>query len=97
MTKGQRTYSAQFREEAVALAREGGKLRSEIARDLGMDEETLRRWVLRDAAAASPISLESLPASVQEELHRLRKENRVLRMEREILKKATAFFANETV
>lgn len=96
MTKSQRTYSAAFREEAVALAREGGKSRSEIARDLGMDAETLRRWMLRDEAASRPVPLESLPAVVQEELQRLRKENRVLRMEREILKKATAFFANET-
>ncbi len=96
MTKSQRTYSAAFREEAVALAREGGTPRSVIARELGVDEETLRRWVLRDAISSSPVPLESLPAVVQEELQRLRKENRVLRMEREILKKATAFFANET-
>jgi transposase len=96
MTKGQRTYSAAFRQEAVALARSREKSLAQVAQDLGMDDETLRRWVLREEKIASSVSLEGVPPAIQAELERLRKEVRVLRMERDILKKATAFFANET-
>lgn len=88
-------YPPEFREEAVHLARESGKPASQIARDLGISYESLRHWVKqadRDAGRRT----DGLTTEEREELRRLRRENRILRMEREILKKAAAFFAKET-
>ena len=88
---GQRRYakhSVEFREEAVRQVRATKEPLAKIARELAVNENTLRMWV-RDAEPAPP------PANEDErsELKRLRKEVRQLRMERDILKKATAFFA----
>ena len=88
-------YPEQFRREAVELARKSGRPMSEIAKDLGVTEQSLRNWVRQadvDAGRAHGLSSEE-----KEELRRLRREVRVLREEREILKKAAAFFATETV
>jgi transposase len=88
-------YPEQFRREAVELVKTSGRPSSEIAKDLGVTEQSLRNWVKQadvDAGRAHGLSSEE-----KEELRRLRRENRILREEREILKKAAAFFATETV
>ena len=95
MPKSKPAYPPEFRAEAIRLARTSGKPHAQIARELGMSGETLRLWLKqadRDAGTRS----DGLTSDEQEELRRLRRENRILREEREILKKATAFFAQET-
>jgi transposase len=80
-------YPPEFRAEAVRLVRSGGKLIREVAEDLGVSEQTLRNWV-RQGDLDDGRRSDGLTSSEQEELRRLRRENRVLRQEREILKKA---------
>lgn len=89
-----RQYTPEFRSEAVRLVLESGKKPEEIARDLGITGETLRIWIRQHETDTG--QREGLSTSEREELQRLRKENRVLREEREILRKAAAFFARET-
>ena len=87
-----RRFEAAFKQEAVSLARRIGF--AQAAHDLGVSEANLRNW---DKAIASLGQQAFAPASqrtdVEAELRRLREENRVLRLEREILKKAAAYFA----
>jgi len=84
-----RTHSNEFRAEAVRQVRESGKPLSRMALELGVNYATLRSWVQQ---AESPPG-ERLTENERAELRRLRSEVRELRLEREILKKATAFFA----
>jgi transposase-like protein len=88
-----RPHPPEFREKAVELAREGAKPIAELAKSLGISESCLRGWVSRDDIDAG--RKEGLTTAEREELVRLRRENRVLRMEKEILGKAAAFFATE--
>jgi len=88
-------YPPEFRAEAIRLVRTSGKPRSEIARNLGLTSETLRLWV-KQADLDAGTRQDGLTTEEREELRRLRKENRILREEREILVKAAAFFARET-
>ncbi len=83
-------YSEEFKAEAVKLVESGTPVR-QAANELGISEFTLRDWVRR----AQPKSQEKREPTEAEELRRLRAENKRLRMEREILKKATAFFAKD--
>lgn len=89
-------YDKSFKEEAIRLALTSPQPIAKTARDLGLKESTLYQWVA-DAKAQSPtIPNESgSQLNVVEELNRLRKEVTRLREERDILKKATAFFAKE--
>jgi transposase len=87
-------YPTEFRAEAVRLAREPGHTLREVARDLDVSYESLRRWVIQADIDAGQV--EGLTSDERAELIRLRRENRTLRTEREILKKAAAFFARET-
>jgi transposase len=77
-------------------ARRGGKSSDGVARDLGVHPNTLKEWVRLDDSvhAGSGKNTDGLPP--EKELEQLRKENRILKLEREILKKAAAFFAKET-
>jgi transposase len=95
MPKSKPPYPAEFRAEAIRLVRSSGRPYAQIARELGMTAETLRLWLKQDDLDAGRRS-DGLTSQDQEELRRLRRENRILREEREILKKAAAFFARET-
>ena len=97
MTSSKQTagYPPEFRAEAIRLARTSGKPYRQIARDLGMTTETLRQWV-KQADLDEGKRQDGLTTEEREELRRLRRENRILREEREILVKAAAFFARET-
>ena len=90
--KKRRTYTPEFRAEAVALVVEGGVSQSQVARDLGVSQSLLSKWVQKAKVAALP---GALTAAEREELRQLRRENNILRQERDILKKAAAFFAKE--
>jgi transposase len=91
----QTRFTNEFRDEAVRLALTSGRSRRAIAADLGVGLSTLRHWIDRRRER----EIEDPPAERQEdmatELKRLRRENEILRQKREILKKATAFFAKE--
>jgi transposase len=90
----QRRFTKEFEEEAVRLVESSGRTQREIAGDLGVGLSTLVRWIgrSRDRRAVDPSATSS---EVTAELKRLRRENEILRQERDILKKATAFFARE--
>jgi transposase len=89
-----RTFTPEFKARTVELVRTSGKSVGEVCRELDLTETAVRRWV-----AQAEIDLgrrDGLTTGEREELSRLRQENRVLREERDILKKAAAFFAKET-
>lgn len=86
---------AEFKKRAVELARQGDKPVAEIARDLGVSESGLRRWMAQ--AEVDEGKREGLTTAEKQELVRLRRENRVLQTENEILKRAAAYFAKENV
>ena len=96
MPKSHPPYPAEFRARAVELVRTSGKSILEIARELGISGEGLRNWVRQADADAGRGRPGELTTDEKAELQRLRRENKVLREEREILKKAAAFFARES-
>jgi len=92
-------YSPEFREQAVELVRATGKPVAGVARDLSINDTTLGNWVKADNAERGvPDSSGLLPLTAAEraELTKLRRENAKLKVEREILKKAAAFFVTES-
>src|ERR1700740_1703107 len=93
--KQQRRFTKEFEEEAVRLVQTSGRTQREIAGDLGIGLSTLVRWLgrSRDRRAGAPVM--AVVNDVTAELKRLRRENEIRRQERDILKKATAFFARE--
>lgn len=93
MPRSDHPYPAEFRADAVRLVRNGTPL-SRVARDLGIAGETLRHWVKQQDLDEGRRD-DGLTTEEREELRKLRRENRVLREEREILVKASAFFATE--
>ena len=89
-----RHYEDEFKEQAVRLALESDNSIAEIARDLDISPGNLRRWLREHhGQGAKPLVLSNEDAT---ELARLRRENKKLRAELDILKKATAFFAGES-
>ena len=94
MGKTKPPYAPEFRAEAVRLVRSSGLTQSQVSRDLGVSTFTLRNWLRQTEIDAG--EREGLTTDEREELRRLRKENRVLREERELPKKAATFFARET-
>jgi transposase len=87
-----RQFDEEFKAQAVRLVLEDGKSVGAVARDLDFTESALRHWVERSRADRTG-GRTGLTTAEREELARLRKENRELRTERDILKKAAAFFA----
>ena len=92
--RSRRQFDDDFKAQAVRLVLDDGKSIPSVARDLDLTESSLRNWVER-ARADRTNGQTGLTTAEREELARLRKENRILREEREILRKAAAFFANE--
>jgi len=93
--RSRRSFSEEFKAGAVRLVLDEGKTVGAAARDLDLTESALRNWV-EQARADRTQGRTGLTTAEREELARLRKENRVLQEEREILKKATAFFAKQS-
>src|SRR5213080_2032320 len=90
-----RAFTREFKAQAVRIVRESGKSVGVVARELDLTETALRSWVRQAEIDAGRGTSGALTTEEREELGRLRRENRTLRMERDILKKATAFFAKE--
>jgi transposase len=88
-------YPEEFRREAVRLLERGDRSISQLAADLGVSRETLRSW-RKQAELDASVRIDGLTSGERDELRRLRRENRVLREEREVLRKAAAFFASES-
>jgi transposase len=86
-------YPEEFRREAVALIRSGQRSLAEASKSLGVSQQTLRNWIKQTDVDAG--RAEGVTSDEREELRRLRREVRTLREEREILKKAAAFFVKE--
>lgn len=93
--RARRKFTDQFKAEAVELVRSSGKSVGQIAKDLDLTETALREWV-KKAEGTNPRKEGPLGEDERAKLKRLEEENRVLRMERDFLKKAAAFFAKET-
>ena len=97
MAKTRRTFTPEFKAQAVQLVTEGGRSLAEVARDLDLGESMLRagkQALARGGDYAFPGK--GNPPALEDELRRLRAENKRLVMERDLLKKATAFFARES-
>lgn len=95
-TKTRRSYTETFKEEAVRLVRESGHPIAQVARDLGIAAHLLYRWrAEQQQAEGRGYTRHSLRAE-QAELAQLRRENAILKQERDFLKRAAAFFAKES-
>jgi transposase len=92
-----RQFSDEFKADAVKLCQLGDRSIAKVAKDLGLTDGSLRQWVRQAEADANPQQSDALSTAERHELAVLRKEIKYLRMEREILKKAAAFFAKETL
>jgi transposase len=98
MAKVRRTYTREFKTEAVKLVTEKGYAVAEAARSLGVHETLLRSWKQAlQAQGDQAFPGQGNPPGVEEELRRLRAENKRLLAERDILKNAAAFFAKEAL
>jgi transposase len=94
--RSRRSFSKEYKAEVVALIRDGGKSVSAVCRDLGLHETAVRRWVKQAEVDTGHGAPGALTTAEREEFAALRKRVKTLEMEREILKKATAFFAKES-
>ena len=94
-----RSYTPEFRAAAVKQVTDGGRSMPAVARSLEMSAKTLANWVLRARKGQAPAngSTRQPVSELEAELTRLRQENAKLRMEKEILKKAAAYFAKESM
>ncbi len=90
-------YPPEFRAEAVRLARSSDRSIPALAADLGISSEALRHWLRRDNADAGRGQPGDLTTDEREELRRLRREVKTLQQEREILRKAAAYFAKDAL
>jgi transposase len=94
MSSSQKRYSPEFKRQMVELVR-AGRTPGELAREFEPSAESIRNWV-REAERGEGTRPGGLSSSEAEELKRLRRENKILRQEKEILKKAAAWFARES-
>jgi transposase len=90
-----RRFSDEYKAETVKLVLSGHKSAGQVARDLDLTETAVRAWVKQAQIDKGQGTQGAVTSAEKEELAKLRKENRELRMEREILRKAAAFFAKE--
>lgn len=90
-----RAFTDEFKADAVELVRSSGKSVGQVAKDLDLTETSLREWVSK-AEDGQLRRATSVDEDERQELRRLREENRVLKMERDFLNKAAAFFAKES-
>jgi transposase-like protein len=90
-----RAFTDEFKAQSVRLVRDSGKSIGVLARELDLGETVLRKWVRQAEVDAGRGRAGALTTEERDEVSRLRREVRTLRMEREILKKAAAFFAKE--
>lgn len=90
-----RKFTAEFKAEVVDLCRRGDRSIGEVSRDLGLTETSVRAWVRQAKVDAGKGPEGALTTAEKEELRKLRRENRQLREDKEILLKAAAFFAKE--
>jgi len=86
-------YPPEFKREAIRLVRSSDRSIAQIAKELGVSDNSLRSWVKQ--AEIDRGERDGLTTEEREELRKLRRENKVLRQEREILRKAAAFFARK--
>lgn len=91
-----RTFNDDYKQQVLELVRVGEKSVSQICRDLDLTESSVRNWIKSDQTSNGIMTQNSLSETDQQELERLRTENKRLKTEREILKKA-AFFAKESL
>src|SRR4051794_25552123 len=94
--KKRRHFTPEYKAEVVRLVRGGGKTASQAARDLDLTETSVRAWVRQAEIDEGTGGAGALTTSEREELAALKREVKTLRMERDILKKATAFIAKES-
>ncbi len=96
MPRKRRIFSTEYKAEVVKLIHESGKSVGQVFRELDLTETAVRKWVAQAEVDAGHGPSGALTSDERDELRRLRRENTRLRMEREVLKKATAFFAKES-
>ena len=89
------TYTKEFKAEAVELALKGEKSIADTARDIGISESGLRRWIEQAQIDAGDNPTGALTSAERQELNRIRRELRQVKMERDFLKKVATFFASE--
>lgn len=91
-----RVHTPEFKADTVRLVQQGGRSVGQVARELGLADSLVRLWMRQAEVAVSPASPAVVSTAEKEELVQLRREVKVLRMEREILKRAATFFAKES-
>ena len=96
MPRSRPPYPPEFRAEAISLVRSSGEPIPKITGELGVSAQTLRNWIFQAGVDAGESKGKGLKTDERERLRELERENRRLREEREILRKAAAFFATET-
>jgi transposase len=94
--RARRKFTAEYKAEVVRLVLDGGKSIGQVSRELDLTESAVRNWVRQAKIDAGQGPTGALTTAERAELVALRREAKQLRMEREILKKATAFFAKES-
>lgn len=93
MKRKRKRYSASFKAGAVSLVKEQGRSAAQASKELGISETALRRWI--EAADVESGTKDGMTTAEKAEVRELKRELQVVKMERDILKKATAFFAKE--